>query len=54
MNINGQIIQTHQAVYAAGYHEINIQHQDLPTKGMFYYQLETVSAIETKKMLVIE
>ena len=54
MNINGQIIQTYQAEYAAGYHEVNIQHQDLPTKGMYYYQLETVGAIETKKMLVIE
>ena len=54
INMNGQIIQTYQAAYTAGYHEISIPHQDLPTKGMYYYQLETVDATETKKMLVIE
>ncbi len=54
INMNGQVVQTYQAAYPAGYHEINIQHQDLPAKGMYYYQLETVHATETKKMLVIK
>jgi len=54
ININGKIIQTYKAAFTAGYQEINIQHQDLPAKGMYYYRLETENAIETKKMLVIE
>jgi len=53
LDISGREIHRYQAYFNKGYNEVLIQKESLPNEGLYYYQLETKNAIETKKMLVV-
>jgi hypothetical protein len=48
--VNGQVVQQVQGHYPAGYNEIRIE--GLPTKGVYYYTLQTPTHTAVKKMTV--
>ena len=52
-DVSGKLVKQVSGHYAKGYHEINIEHADLPAKGIFYYRLETPTHTATKKMTML-
>ena len=53
-DINGKEILTRKDNYSKGYHFINISREQLPSGGVFYYQMEAGKFTSTRKMILIE
>ncbi len=54
VSVTGKVVKAFEAQYDKGYQEVVIRKEDLPEEGVYYYQIETKHAIETKKMLIIK
>ncbi len=52
-DVSGKMVKTVSGFYAKGYHEIKLDNGALPSKGVFYYRLETPTHTATKKMTVL-
>jgi hypothetical protein len=53
-NIAGQILYTQNAIFPAGFNEINVDKKELNTEGVLYYRLDTPKYSATRKMIVIK
>ena len=53
-DVNGRVIQTYQGDYAKGFNQLKVSSDVLPTKGMFYYQLDTDRFTATRRMIMIQ
>ena len=50
----GTLVFNQKQQYAAGFHYITIDHNDLPATGVFWYELKTKDAVATKKMILVK
>ncbi len=53
-DVNGRTVKKMDRSFASGYNEISIYRNELPASGVYYYQLQTASFRQTKKMVVLE
>ncbi len=53
-DVNGRTIKQYAADYTQGTHRITIEKSDLPTVGLMYYSLETISDKIVKKMILLD
>lgn len=53
-DINGRAVQTITGNYGAGYHRIELNREDLPNSGVFFYQLRADEYLESKQMILVE
>ncbi len=53
-DVTGRIIKLLEGDYSAGFHQFMVERNELNTKGLLYYKVETPTESVTKKMLVIE
>ena len=53
LDLSGSVIKSYEGKYTSGYHEIQIDRDELPAVGMLYYQLKTSSETATRKMLLM-
>lgn len=51
-DLSGKVIRVNEVYLEAGYHEFNIEKNDLPESGVFFYQLKTKDQKATKKMIL--
>ena len=54
LSVTGKVVKSYDAFYDKGYQAVVLRKEDLPNEGVYYYQIETKQAIETKKMLIIK
>ncbi len=54
MDINGKVVFSRSAEYDQGTNTIQINTNELNSKGMHYYRVETNGAFVTRKMLIVE
>ncbi len=52
-DVAGKTVKSLNGRYEKGYHEISLDKEALPTKGIFYYRLETPKHTATKKMTML-
>ena len=52
MDAKGKVIRTISGDYAAGYHEILLEANDLP-EGLMYYTIRSNGYVVTKKMVLV-
>ena len=53
-DVNGRVLKTYEGDYGKGFNQVNVDADDLPTKGMIYYQLDTDRFTATRRMILIE
>ena len=53
-DINGKILKQFQGIYPKGLNEIKIQNKDLPSPGIYFYNLVTEDFKDTKKMIYLK
>lgn len=53
-DVTGKVIYTNVANYTKGYNEIQLSKNDLQSRGIMYYQLESGTNVATRKMIEIE
>ena len=53
-DVTGRVLRTINNDYAKGYHEININSDELEGSGILYYQLESDNNTATKKMILVD
>ena len=53
-SLDGQLVKMIAQPFAAGYNEIVLNRNDIPSGGVFYYQLKMGDKIASKKMIVLE
>lgn len=53
-DVSGNVLKTYSQVYQAGYNEVSIMRQELPVGGVLFYQLQTPTHNETKKMILLQ
>ncbi|MEQ8703112.1 MAG: SdrD B-like domain-containing protein [Phaeodactylibacter sp.] len=51
-DLNGRLLKTYEGDYAAGYNEVQLQRDELPATGVFYYRLQMNGQVATRKMIV--
>ena len=51
-DVSGRMIKQVKQNYLAGYHELSIESQELPSPAIYYYQLKTPRFTDTKKMIL--
>ena len=51
-DVSGRMIKQIKQNYPAGYHELSIESQELPSPAIYYYQLKTPRFTDTKKMIL--
>lgn len=54
LDVQGRVLRTIEGIYEKGYHEVQINANNLPDKGVLYYQLTTDKKQVVKRMIVIE
>ena len=54
LTMDGKTIQEWSQYFEQGYNEWMINSQDLPERGVLYYQMRTNTELQTKKMIVLE
>ncbi|MEZ4960141.1 MAG: HYR domain-containing protein [Saprospiraceae bacterium] len=52
-DVSGKMVKEIHGEFAKGYHEISIEEGGLPSRGVFYYRLETPGNTATKKMTLL-
>ncbi len=52
-DVDGKLIKEYRDSYQKGSNSISIDKSDLPSAGVYYYQLKTKDFVDTKKMMVI-
>ncbi|TVR86396.1 MAG: HYR domain-containing protein [Saprospirales bacterium] len=53
-DVTGKVVKVIQDEFVRGYNEVQLDRNDLPASGVYYYQLEAGSNNATKKMMLIE
>lgn len=53
-DVSGRVVKMYKGDYTAGYQEIRIESDDLPSSGVFFYTLETEGGIAVKKMVLLD
>ncbi len=53
-DVNGKVVKQYAAEYTKGQHSVIIERADLPTVGLMYYSLETISDKIVKKMILLD
>jgi type IX secretion system substrate protein/HYR domain-containing protein len=53
IDISGKVVFKNENYYEAGYHEIEIDKNNLPTTGLYFYQLQPVNGERIIKKLVL-
>ena len=54
MDITGKVITQRTQHYSKGEHTIRLDRKELPSKGLFYYQLSSSAGKQTKSMLILD
>ena len=54
MDVSGKVVKTVRGNYQKGYNEITVNRRELPSNGVFYYQLDTDKESATKMMLLMD
>ena len=50
-DLTGKEVKVLKGMYDAGYHEVQLNQEDLSSYGMFFYTLRTASFVDTKQMI---
>ncbi|MCG8326227.1 MAG: T9SS type A sorting domain-containing protein [Chitinophagales bacterium] len=53
-DISGKELKVVDGYYDAGYHEVEIQRNEVPSFGVYFYTLRTGTFIDTKQMILLE
>ncbi len=53
LDLSGSVIKSYEGKYTSGYHEIQVDRDELPAVGMLYYQMKTSTETATRKMLLM-
>jgi hypothetical protein len=53
-NTAGQLVKLHTATYDKGYNQIQLQKGDFGAPGVYWYELETATNSDRKKMILID
>jgi len=53
-DLSGKEVFRYANTWDAGYHELTLGREQLPGKGLYYYQLETDAITEVRKMVLID
>lgn len=53
-DVTGKVMYSNVANYAKGYNQIQLSKNDLQSRGVMYYQLESGTNVATRKMIEIE
>lgn len=51
---SGRVLKVVEANFSAGYHQVNIERNELPGSGILFYQLETSTDRAIRKMVLID
>lgn len=51
---SGKVLKMMQGYFTAGYHQFMVERKDLPSTGMFFYQLKTADFQAVKKMVLVD
>ncbi len=51
-DVNGQVVKQINGNYPKGYNMITLTVNDLPTAGVYYYQMSTDEFLQTRKMII--
>lgn len=51
-DLSGKMVKEIRGEFSKGYHEISVDKNSLPNRGVFYYRLETPGNTATKKMMM--
>ncbi len=54
IDVSGKIVKVYEGNYTAGYQEVRVASDDLPTSGVFFYTLETAEGIAVRKMVLLD
>ncbi len=53
-DISGRLVYSKSGWYEKGYNQIDVNYNDLPASGVFYYHLNTAKNADAKKMILLE
>ena len=53
-DVTGKELKSVKGMFDAGYHEIEIERNELPSYGVYFYTLRTGSFMDTKQMILLE
>lgn len=51
---SGRVLKVVEANFSAGYHQVNVERNELPGSGILFYQLETSTDRAIRKMVLID
>ncbi len=54
VDISGKTVKVVNGIFGKGYNEIMINRSDLPSNGIYYYQLESAGLTAQRKMIIVE